>query len=452
MKLASTLFVSLLFTFVSISLVSSQAQAQNAFTLEDELDQKLADLNEQYSLRGLAASVVFSDGSTWSSAEGTNGDDGPMTSDILFEMGSSTKTFTAAIILQMVEEGKISLNDSLGQYFDSLENIDMGVTLRECINHTSGIYSYTDHDDFWDLMLNDPYKEYTPQEMLDQCVDPMRFEPGAKWRYSNTNFLLLGLIIEQVDERPYHESLRKRLFEPFGLNHSYLDTYESYTEPRSGYWLDEDDPYYEPLISFMSAAWAAGGVLSTTEDLAIWADKLYSGEVLSQAWTDSLTTPSILNGNELDFGMSTFLSKYKGYDVVGHGGTTLQHSTMDYIPELDITLVTVTNEETRAGALGRIKNELMDLIIKKPWGLSTDGIANQVTSLYPNPATSSFSINTQLVEGQLVLFDLTGMQVLEIAIETQSAISVDHLEKGTYIAEIRGPKGKAIHRDRLVIM
>lgn len=448
MKLTSTFFASLLFTCICTVFVASSVQAQNAFTLEDELDQKLADLNTQYNLRGLAASVMFSDGSI----EGTNGNDGPMTPDILFEMGSSTKTFTAAIILQMVEEGKISLSDSLGQYFDSLKNIDMGVNLRQCLNHTSGIYSYTDHDDFWDLMLNDPYKVYTPQEMLDQCVDPMVKEPGTKWKYSNTNFLLLGLIIEQVDKRPYHESLRKRLFEPFELNHSYLDQYESYTEARSGYWLDEDDPYFEPLISFMSAAWAAGGILSTTEDLAIWTDKLYGGEVLSQAWTDSLTTPSVLNGEELDFGMSTFLSKYSGYEVVGHGGTTLQHSTMDYIPELDITLVTVTNEESRSGALGRIKNELLDLIIQKPWGLSTDEMTTPVSSLYPNPTATSFQINTTLTEGQLILFDLTGKQVLETSITTQSAISVAHLEKGTYVAEIRGPKGASVQRERIVVM
>lgn len=450
MRHTNTLLASLLFLLTFTFLTPTYTQGQSAYTLEAELDAKLEALNTQYNLRGLAASIVFSDGSVWSSAAGSNGDQGAMTSDVLFEMGSSTKTFTAAIILQMVEEGKLSLNDTLGQYFDSLKNIDMGVTLRQCLNHTSGIYSYTDHDIFWDLMLDDPYKVYTPQEMLDQCVDPMRFEPGAKWRYSNTNFLLLGLIIEQVDEMAYHESLRQRIFEPFGMENSYLDQYETYTEPRSGYWLEEDDPYFEPLISFMSAAWAAGGVVSTTEDLAIWSDKLYGGEVLSQAWTDSLTTPSMLNGKPLDFGLSTFLDKYQGYDMVGHGGTTLQHSTMDYIPELDITLVTVTNEESRSGALGRIKNELLDFAIKKPWGVSTDEVSRTVTSLYPNPATSHFSISTSLTEGQLIMRDLSGRQVLEVPVTTKLTIDVSNLENGTYMVEVHDPKSDAVQIERFI--
>lgn len=448
MKRSSTF---LHYVFLSLFLLTgiyTKSSAQSAQNLGADLSEKLTEIGEKYNLQGLAASVVFSDGSIWSGVQSPTGNLG---TDMLFEMGSSTKTYTAAIILQMVNEGELKLTDTLGLFFDKMEHIDMGITIKQLLNHTAGTFSYTEHDDFLNALFNEPSRVFSPDEVLDLYMKPMRFEPGTNWRYSNTNFFLLGLIIQKIDGLKYEESLRKRIFEPYGLEHSYLDGFESYSEPRSGVWIDgtyETQPY----MSLLTGAWAAGGVVSTTEDLALWAHKLYTNKVLTEALTDSMKQLTVVKGKERWYGLGMFYRKYKGTELFGHGGTTFQHSTMEYSPEYDFSLVMVINEQARGSASAPVQDEMLDFLFSKPWGLSRPERPTPITSLYPNPASGNIHLKTELTSGELILYDLTGKQVLLTSIEAQNTINIAHLEKGTYVAEIRGPEGKAIQRERVLVM
>jgi len=437
-------FLGLLLTGLHLS-----ANAQSAQNLGADLSEKLTELGEKYNLKGLAASVVFSDGSVWSGVQSPTGNLG---TDMLFEMGSSTKTYTAAIILQMVNEGALNMTDTLGMFFDQFEHIDMGITIKQLLNHTAGTFSYTEHDDFIDVIFNEPNRVFSPDEVLDLYMKPMRFEPGTNWRYSNTNFFLLGLIIEKVDGIKYEESLRKRIFEPYGLEHSYLDGFENYSEPRSGVWIGEETYQTQPYMSLLTGAWAAGGVVSTTEDLALWAHKLYTNQVLTEAWTDSMKQLTTVKGKERWYGLGMFYRKYEGTELYGHGGTTFQHSTMEYSPEHDFSLVMVINEQTRGAASAPVQDEMLDFLFSRPWGLNTPEKRAFRTSLYPNPAHGQIHVKTQMTSGELVLFDLTGKQVLATSIKEQNTINIGYLEKGTYVAEIRGPKGQPVQRERVLVM
>lgn len=447
MKSTTTIFSSLLFTIVFTGLCNSSF-AQQATRLEDDLDAKLYELLTEYNLQGLAASVVFTDGSVWSSVESPSTN---LTEDMLFEMGSNTKTFTAAIILQMAQQGELSLSDTVGKFLDPIEHIDMGITVKQLLNHTAGIYSYTNHEDFGSDINANPTKIYQPMEIVEAYLKPKVFDRGTKWRYSNTNYLVLGLIIEEVDGRKYEESLRKRIFEPLEMEHSYLDIFETYTEPRSGTWLpsgylDEEFP------SFMSSAWAAGGVVSTTEDLATWAHMLYSNQVLNEAWTDSMKKITVVNGDSKDYGLGMFYRKYKGTPLYGHGGTTLQHSTMEYSSEYDFSLVMVINEQARGGASTPVQNDMLDFILSKPWGLGKSEALAPVASLYPNPAENILRIHTSLTEGQVVMIDLTGKEVLQAQINGQSEVDLAQIDKGTYLVVLRGTEGETLFRERLVVL
>lgn len=443
---SKTTLLSTFFTVLLLFGTASCSFGQQANSLESDLDAKLAELMDKYNLQGLAASVSFTDGSVWSGAASPTSN---ITEDMLFEMGSNTKTFTAAIIVQMAQDGELSLSDTLGQFLDDIENIDMGVTVKQLLNHTAGTYSYTNHVDFGTDINANPGKIVLPNEILEKYIEPMRFEPGTKWRYSNTNYLLLGLIIEAVDERPYEESLRKRIFEPLDMEHSYLDIFEEYSDPRSGTWLTTG--YLdEEFTSFMSSAWAAGGVVSTTADLATWAHKLYTGQVLDQAWTDSMTTLAVVNGEEQDYGLGMFFRKYKGTPLYGHGGTTLQHSTMEYSSEYDFSLVMVINEQARGGASTPVQNEMLDFLMSKPWGLSTPENQSPAASLFPNPAKNSFRITTNVEEGELLLMDMAGKTVLNTPISGSASIDLSNVQQGTYMALLRGADGATLFRERLV--
>lgn len=310
-----------------------------------KLEEEFTDVFEKFKLKGMTAGVVFSDGSVWDIASGRHGNDGLISDEMLYEMGSSTKTYTAAIILQMASEGKLSLSDTLGKFLDTSKYVEGHITVKQLLNHTSGIYSYTDHPDFGAAILGkDMNRKIEPEEILATYGGPKKFEAGTQWEYSNTNYLLLGLIIENVDGQSLEESLRKRIFEPFELEHSYLDIFESYSEPRSGVWLPSGTYNSDPLRGFMSSAWAAGGVVSTTEDLAKWAKMLYTNKILDETWTDSMKTMTKIDGKSKGYGLGMFYRKFNGHELFGHGGTTLQHSTMEYSPDGDFSLVMVINE------------------------------------------------------------------------------------------------------------
>lgn len=402
--------------------------------LEKEFEQKLQELADAYNLKGVAASIIFQDGSIWNGVTGKHGDIGDLSTDMLFEMGSITKTFTAAMILQMAEEGTLTLNDSIGKFLDPLEHIDMGVTIKQLLGHTSGIYSYSNHKDFSASVNVDINVIWQPEEILDTFMKPMTFVPGAKWEYSNTNFLLLGLIIEAVDGNEFEESLRKRLLDPLELEHSYLDIFESYNEPRSGTWLRNGVYFNEPFPALMSAAWAAGGLVSTTEDLALWAHTLYNNEVLSESWTDSMKTPLVIKGKSTSYGLALFYKKYRGYDIMGHAGATLQHSLMEHIPDLGVTVVTVTNEQDRALALDRVQQGLFDLLIEKPWGLGTLENKSSENDIYPNPSTGLVFIDGAESYEMVNVYSVSGQKVFSE--KSSQNLNLSTLEKGTYIVEL----------------
>lgn len=432
--------------------VSLNVNSQHSENLADDLDGAIKELAEDYNLKGLAASVVFNDGSIWNGAIGEHGSMGSLSTDMLFEMGSNTKTYTAAIILKMADEGKLSINDSIGAYLSKITDVDMSVTIKQMLNHTSGIYSYTNHEEFGAALNNNPNKVWQATEILNDFLKPMRFVPGENWQYSNTNYLLLGLIIETIDGQAYHESLRKRILEPLELTHSYLDIFESYNnEPRSGTWLVNGFYLSDPFPAFMSSAWAAGGVVSTTQDLALWAKELYSGSFLSKAWTDSMTTQTEIKGRETGYGLGMVYRKYKGYSIYGHGGTTLQHSTMEYLPELGVTLVMVTNEQNRSDALSRAQNKMLDLLIEKPWGLGNELIEASAIRLFPNPANTVLNISGLSGEGIILIKDLNGKTCYHGNVVSNTQISVDTFKQGLYIIEVKNSETQTITRLKFVV-
>ena len=450
-----TLFFVLVIVFFGLPvLLSAQTTTTVADELSFELEEEFKAIYERYKVKGLAAGVVFNDGSVWDIASGSHGSDGLLSDEMLFEIGSNTKTYTAAIILQMASEGKLTLNDTIGKFLDTTKYVDMGATIKQLLNHTSGIYSYTNHPDFGPAVLGDDLnKVVMPDEILTKYMGAQEFAAGTDWSYSNTNYLLLGLIIEKVDGISYHESLRKRIFEPFGLEHSYLDIFESYDEPRSGVWLPSGAYNSDPLRGFMSSAWAAGGIVSTTADLANWAKMLYTNRVLNEAWTDSMKTMTKIDGKSVGYGLGMFYRKFKGHELFGHGGTTLQHSTMEYSPDGDFALVMVINEQAKGSASTPIQNAMLNVIWEALVELGADELATVDVNIFPNPAKGQIRI--QLPEKQsaasLVLRDLQGREVLVQSVSTTGWVDVNDINQGLYLAEVHSHDGQLISVVRLVI-
>lgn len=240
----------------------------------------------------------------------------PATAETVYEIASLTKQFTAAAVMLLVEEGKVNLDAPAAKYLENLPEKWRAVTVRQLLNHTSGIKNYTA------IATLDPKKEYAPKELLETvAAEPLEFAPGAAWTYSNTNYFLLGLLIEKVSGKTYGEFLRKRIFEPLGMRDSRFNDRRENIKFRAAGYKFENAAFTPVELVSPQRSYAAGALLSTVADLAKWDAALNSEKLLKRASLEQMWTPAKLpDGKTARYGFGWGVSRYRGLDLVGHSG------------------------------------------------------------------------------------------------------------------------------------
>ena len=247
----------------------------------------------------------------------------PPRADTHFRIASNTKTMTAAVILQLAQEGKLSLGDPVSKYVAGVPNGD-NITIAELLEMRSGLYNYSDAPELAASLDRDPTKVWTPDELLAIAfAHPPNFPPGTAYQYNNTNYALLGLVAEHVDGRPLASAMQGRLFGPLGMRRTVLParTVNTIPEPYShGYLYGSSSvalvgtPPYSPEVQAAaragtllpndytglnhSFAEAAGGVISTADDLATWIQALVAGRVLNAELSAPLARQRAARGPE----------------------------------------------------------------------------------------------------------------------------------------------------------
>lgn len=247
----------------------------------------------------------------------------------IFMIGSITKQFTAEIILMLAKENKLQLQDKLDKYFPGYPSGDK-ITIEHLLTHTSGIYNYTD-DTVYDNFNAHPTVVVSKEQMLATFKDiPLGFEPGAKWEYSNSNYVLLTYIIEQVCKKPYTEVVQERILTPLHMTHSGFDyTHLSSINKTVPYNCMLADSFYKAQIEDYSQLLGAGCLYSTAEDLYKWHRALQSYQLLEKEWQDKAYVPY-----KERYGYGWFVSDdVSGKHAVGHSGGTGGFYT--YIMRLD---------------------------------------------------------------------------------------------------------------------
>ena len=292
--------------------------------------------------------------------------------DTYFRIASNTKTMTAALVLQLGQEGKLDLGDPISKYVSGVPNGNQ-ITLAQLLEMRSGLYDYTSAPQVAATIDRDPAKVWTPDELLAiTFTHPPNFAPGAQYEYSNTNYALLGLVIEKVDGRALAESMHQRLFAPLGMRNTMLpaSTSNSIPAPYShGYLYGSSSValYGEPSYTARekadaaSGAWkptdytnvnhsfaaAAGGVISTAGDQAIWIRALSEGRVLDaryqRLWRDS-PQPEDPARPAQKYGYGIVELSWGPNAMLFHGGETAGYnSKISYDPASATTLIVWTN-------------------------------------------------------------------------------------------------------------
>jgi D-alanyl-D-alanine carboxypeptidase len=266
----------------------------------------------------------------------------PLEPDMVFRLGSLTKQFTALSILMLAEQGKLGLQDEITKFLPDYPTQGRKITVEHLLTHTSGIQSYTDMPEWLPLWR----KDFTLKELIDLFKDkPMQFEPGERWAYNNSGYILLGAIIEKISGNTYEAFIDANIFKPLGMKQSYYGSAERIIPRRiPGYQMGRGGFVNAPYLS-MTQPYAAGSLLSTVDDLAVWSDAVFSGKLVKKEWLDKAFTPYRLkDGESSGYGYGWFIADFGGHRSIEHGGGINGFTTYEMtFPEDGLFLAILTN-------------------------------------------------------------------------------------------------------------
>jgi len=328
----------------------------DARTLEQRFQGVLDDGLQGHSGIGVSAAVIVPGEPIWLGAGGLSHDTTSVSSDMLFAIGSITKNMVASLTLQLADEGVLSLEDSLGKWLPAYANVDDSVTIRQLLNHTSGVYQHFSNQAIWDEIERDRARVWTHEEVLTYVLEPY-FPPGEGFRYSNTNYTLLGMIIEKATGSGIAAELRERFWEPLELSNTYFAVEEEVPDNVAHVWGslksgdETEDLTFVPRAAHDSIIHPSGGVFTTAEDLARWTDALFQGRVISEPQLDEMlefvatSKRDGIQSQGYGLGIQHYLAGWiRGVDVYGHGGGNIGTvAYMLYLPEHGVSIAAMVN-------------------------------------------------------------------------------------------------------------
>lgn len=295
----------------------------------------------------------------------------PITAATEFRIGSITKQFAAAVLLQMVAEGKVSLDDPLAKFLPTYPGGD-AIAVRQLLNHTSGIQSYTDIPG-WMVEANTA-RPYSTEQLIAVFRDlPVKTKPGEAWAYNNSGYVLVGAIIEAVAQRPWHVEVARRLTGPNRLDAiRYFSDSGAAAAMATGYaGADAKAPVAQKID--MSVASAAGALVGTATDLTRWDDALHRGKVVSAPlYAQMAAATKMPDGRTEAYGFGLIPGKVRGLPSIGHSGGIFGFlSDTLYLSGPDISVAVLVNSDEPQRGPGAVSRKLAALAAGKPYPVFT---------------------------------------------------------------------------------
>jgi CubicO group peptidase (beta-lactamase class C family) len=348
-----------LLLFLHLSVTSFSQQVKLTATIKKQIDSYINAEMIKQQIPGLSYAVVSNGKIIDSGAYGYANVElkAPATFRSLFNIGSIGKTFTATAIMLLQKDGKLSIHDPINKYLDSLPASWNNISIKHLLTHTSGIKDYAHDFPGYSFIEKDRKQEITEAQFIRMATTvPLNFQPGERWAYSNSNFVLLGFIIHKLAGKPIGDFMKERIFAPAGMKETrYTDVRDMIPNRTSGYLLDEDDNnkfingiYVSNFFSKMGDM----GILTTATDLAKWCIAQDHATVLDKQTLQMMWTPVRLNNGleamgilGANYGMGWGLQDHRGNKEVGHGGSFINGYTaaLSRFPEKKLAVVVLTN-------------------------------------------------------------------------------------------------------------
>ena len=351
-------FLALSFIFVFTLLLGCSDDNKVTVPENDSIQQELQALIDAKTgkdkLVGVSVSIRQGTKEKWKLVGGESNAGVTLSQNMKFGIASITKTMVAAAILKLKEEGKLNLEDPLSQYLDiEIENIDPSITVFQLLNHFTGLKGYFQHPDIWPRVEGNLELAIPANELLSYIGEPVS-KPGDRFEYSNSNYLVLGLIIQEVSGMSVGEYLRSRFWKPLALNNTFFGTNEQIPSPVADAWRDTDGDGILENISdqfgpaYHSVFFTAADAFTSASDLSMWAQHLYNGEALHpDSLSEMLDIITINSGSPYWTGYGLGVRRFfiSGRVLYGHtGGMRGYGSYMLYDPISKISIALLNNQ------------------------------------------------------------------------------------------------------------
>lgn len=321
----------------------------------------------------------------WQKGEGLKDTKAAVANDerTIFQIGSVTKQFTSAIILRLQDQRKLSVQDKLSKYLPDFPHSDE-ISIENLLTHSSGVYNYTDDRAF---MINHTTQPMARDSLLALFKNkPLGFKPGEKFSYSNSGYILLGIVIEKITGKPYFQVVSENIFQPLHMDHSGFDFAElKSADKATGYSsaeMDQPAPVVDSSVSF-----AAGALFTTVGDLFKWDRALYTDRIVSQGSLEKAFTPYKSN-----YGYGWAIDSVYGKRDLSHGGSILGFTSFILrVPETGICIVLLDNHQSTV--LNKIASDINSLLNGKPYKIPQEKKEIQLDSAILQQYVGEYAIS-----------------------------------------------------------
>ena len=406
--------------FVAVAAVSASVTDP----MRQRLQQAVDHVRDRDSIKGVSVSVRWDD-DHWQGVSGISHPGTSIDSAMLFGIGSNTKTLTALVLLRLQEEGLIDLDTPIDRWFAGRTNIDGAITVRQLLNHTSGLGDYSATPTYRQSVGNNTSRVFTEEDILPMIPEPM-FSPGQDWQYCNTNYYLAGLIATKSTGLTLGVLYRTYIYEPLGLTHTFLGVEDSLRGDVAHRWLGPTDASGMSINAAFSGAWAAGAVFSTASDMTMLYHRLFNGGLLGASAMQEL----VAFGGPQNYGLGISRRNLGGTSVVGHSGEIRGYaSVMLRVPSLRVSITVLTN--TALANASAVADTIIRILRDAP--VSVRSVYEGV-SLCPLPALNDVRIGGY--DGVAAILDIDGNTVQRQYVDTNTPLDVSHVPTGMYLVRL----------------
>lgn len=405
-------------------------------------------------IKGISAAIYRPGDGLWTGVYGQSHAGVPISKDMYFPIGSNTKTFVAAAILKLQENGKLSIDDTIGTWIQH-PNVDGQITIRQLLNHTSGLYDYITDYDFAIAWNSDFNKTWQGEEMLQFIKAPLA-AAGTTWKYCNTNYLLAGIILGKVTNKTLQEALHNLVITPAGLSHTFLYPHEqpnaNIPHGWSAYVTGKLDDMNQLIgysnKAYLSMAAGAGGLISTAEDNVKFWNMLMSGKIISSSSVSLMKQLVTLSGAD-PYGMGLYKWPANGHTIYNHPGTCfafLAENLYDNDNGVCISLYSNQDSVNNNYLFAYVVSLLHKAVLEMPPAGITDASAKTNELLvFPNPAVNKIGVKFSGPVQTMALVNTLG-QPLNMRYNKEGtdlySFDVSNLPAGTYVLRLMSGTGQ----------